>query len=312
MSDLTRQSHALQAPGGLPEEVLRFLASLRTVATADAYRRSIVRWLGWCESVNVHWMFAQRAHIDVWRRTLVDAKLSNQTVNQRLSAVSSLYRYLVEEEILDRNPAQHITRMTVTTDEAETPALDDHEAAALMAAACRPRESMRTRVAIGILLTMGLRISELVAARVEDLGLVNGQRVLVVTRKGGKRQRIAISSQVWEDITLMLAGRTEGPLLITSGSGPVGRRYMLDVVHRLAGAAKIPPETARKCGPHALRRTAATLLLDDEAPLEDVRDLLGHADARTTQGYSRSKKRLLKQGKHVASLAATIYPESAE
>lgn len=298
-----------QSQSALPVEAMAFLISKQAISTRETYRRSVQLWFDWCRDTSLDWHGVAQVHVDVWREHLVASGLSNATVANRLSAVSAMYQYLVRQGVVAMNPAAEVERPVVNSDESDTPALDDHEAASLMAVAMLPCESLRTRVAIGILLTTGLRISELVKARLEDLGLVNGQRVIRVTRKGGKQQRIALAPQVWHDIQLMVAGRTEGPLLLTSSGKACDRQYVHGLVKRLARKADIPEETAEKCGPHALRRTAATILLDAEAPLDDVRDLLGHADARTTQGYNRSRKRLAKQAKHVTTLAASVYPE---
>ena len=291
----------------LPAEVQAFLISKRSTSTRASYGQVAERWLTWCAEAGIDWRTARQVHVDVWRESLTAEGLSNATVANRLSGVSSLYAYLVRQGAAEVNPAAEVERPVVSTDESETPALDEREAAALMATAAS--ESLRTRVVVGILLTTGLRISELVAAEDNGIQMTRGQRVIRVTRKGGKVARIALPAPVVHDIDLMIGDREDGPLIRTSTGKGCDRQYLHALVRRLAVAAGIPPETAEKCGPHALRRTAATLLLDSEAPLDDVRDLLGHADARTTQGYNRSRKRLAKQARHVTSLAAMLYPE---
>lgn len=298
---------AVRVTESLPPEVRAFLISKRSPSTRESYERVAKRWLTWCTQTGIDWRTARQVHVDVWRESLTAERLSNATVANRLSGVSSLYAYLIRHGVVEVNPAAEVERPVVTTDESETPALDEKEAAALMGVAVG--ESLRTRVAIGVLLTTGLRISELVAAEDSSIQMTRGQRVIRVTRKGGRVARIALPAQVAHDVDLMIGARGDGPLIRTSTGKGCDRQYLHGLVRRLALAAGIPPETAAKCGPHALRRTAATLLLDAEAPLDDVRDLLGHADARTTQGYSRSRKRLQKQARHVTSLAELIYPE---
>lgn len=291
--------------GDIREAVLAWLTSHRSPATREAYRRDVAAWLTWCAAQAVDPLQARRRHADLWRDQMHRDGLADATIARRLAAVSSMYAYLVDEDLADRNPAARVKRPRGTVDRAATPALDDAEAADMLAAASAPGESPRTRAAVALLLTLGLRVSELVAADVEDLGVERGHRTLTVTRKGGGRARLVVPGPVAHDVDLYLAGRSTGPLLATSTGGRVDRRAMHRLVVRLAQRAGVP---AGHVGPHALRRTAATLLLDGGTPLRDVQQLLGHADPRTTQGYDRSRKVLTRQAAAVAALAAVIYP----
>jgi integrase/recombinase XerD len=292
-----------------------WLDAYRSPATREAYERDARRWLAWCAGHGVDPRTARRPDADAWRIHLEQAGAAARSVARAIAAASSLYAYLLDAELVQRNPFARVRRPRPgDPGHAETPALDTREAAALLLAAARPRELPRTRAAVALLVVLGLRVSELVAADVTDLGHERGHRVLSITRKGGARQRLAVPPAVAElvDHALTLPDgtlRTTGPLIATATGARMDRRALHRTVVRLAAAAGIP---AAHIGPHALRRTAATLLLDDGVPLRDVQQLLGHRDPRTTAGYDRGRRGLTRQAAALGHLAATLLPDPVD
>jgi site-specific recombinase XerD len=286
--------------------VTDWLSAYRSPSTRAAYARDAAGWLSWCTGAGVDPATARRRDADAWRAHLEATGLAARSIARKIAAVSSLYAYLADAEIVTRNPFARVRRPRPgPVEHAETPALDDREDAALLAAAARPRELPRTHAAVALLLTLGLRVSELVTADITDLGHERGHRTLTVTRKGGHRQRLAVPPAVAELLDAALAGRAAGraagPLIATATGAAMDRRALHRTVTRLATAAAIP---AAHIGPHALRRTCATLLLDDGVPLRDVQAILGHADPRTTAGYDRGRRATA-----LTRLATTLLPE---
>jgi integrase/recombinase XerC len=145
----------------------------------------------------------------------------------------------------------------------------------------------RDRLVVELLYATGIRVSELCGLDLDDLD--RSRRVLRVLGKGDKERTVpfgAAADAALED--WLRAGR---PVLRTDRSGPallLGRRGgRLDprtartIVHRRAAVAGAPD-----IGPHGLRHTAATHLLDGGADLRSVQELLGHANLATTQIYT--------------------------
>jgi site-specific recombinase XerD len=295
------------APPTLRAGVLAWVGSVGSERTRDGYRHDALCWFAFCAEHGIDPADVRRGHADAWRSVLEGEGLAPATIARRLAAMSSMYAYLLDEEIVGRNPFARVRRPKRSTDHSTTPALSDVEARALMTAASGPRESARTTAAVALLLTLGLRISELVSAQVEDLGHERGHRTLTVIRKGGARQSLPIPPAVVALLDEALDGRETGPLIATDAGRPVDRVALFRTVRRLAQAAGIPSDHV---GPHALRRTVITLLLDDGVPLRDVQKIAGHADSRTTAGYDRSRKALVKQAAALASLAAEVLPPS--
>jgi integrase/recombinase XerC len=150
-----------------------------------------------------------------------------------------------------------------------------------------PRE-LRDAAMLELLYATGIRVSELTGLDIDDLD--RGRRVVRVFGKGRKERVVPIGAPALDAIDRWLAiGR---PVLATSGSGGavfvgargrrIDQRVVRRVVHELLGAV----DGVADLGPHALRHTAATHLLEGGADLRSVQEILGHASLGTTQIYT--------------------------
>jgi integrase/recombinase XerC len=147
---------------------------------------------------------------------------------------------------------------------------------------------LRDRAALELLYATGIRVGELVGLDVDDVDLEGG--VLRVVGKGDKERRVPFGAPartaVW---TWLHDGR---PRLVTPRSGAalllgrrghrVDQRQVREVVHELLRHVPDAPDL----GPHGLRHSAATHLLEGGADLRMVQELLGHASLATTQIYT--------------------------
>ncbi|HEX7246436.1 MAG TPA: site-specific integrase [Solirubrobacterales bacterium] len=135
----------------------------------------------------------------------------------------------------------------------------------------------------------GLRISEALAAQVPDLGSSGGHRTLHVVRKGSKRGVVPLAPVVVEAIDSFLEGRDEGALLprlhrsgvVMQPISGITRQAAYERIQWLAEKAGVNPELS----PHSLRRSFATISLQDGVPLHRVQLALGHASPLTTMIY---------------------------
>ena len=240
---------------------------------------------------------AARRHVDLWARSLDGAA---STKARRLSAVASFYKYASVENAVSASPVVHVKRPKVDSDHSTTRGLTEAEASALLDTA--REDSPRAHALVSLLLLTGVRISEALNANVSDLQHDAGHRVLVVTRKGGKRQKIALPPRVVDALGQYVGtAEAEGTALVASDQAtadrPVfttrkGKRWApseaFRTVQRLARLAGIEGAVS----PHSLRHTHATLALQAGHTLADLQDSLGHADPRTTRRYDRARGRL--------------------
>ena len=153
--------------------------------------------------------------------------------------------------------------------------------------------ALRDRAVIELLYATGIRVSELTGLDVNDVD--DGRRTVRVLGKGAKERVVPFGVPAGEALREWLAGGR--PVLVTAAApGTAGHRALFvgvkgrrldprqarDAVYRLISSV----EGAPPIGPHGLRHTAATHLLDGGADLRSVQELLGHATLSTTQIYT--------------------------
>lgn len=287
-----------------------WLYSLTSENTQRAYRRDLHTWFSFLDGGDLDALAAERRHVDLWRSSLDGASSS---VARRLSAVSAFYKYAAAEGMLSGHPVANVKRPRVDADHSNTRGLTKDEARSLLVAA--RADGARSHLLAALLLFTGVRISEALRANLSDLQHDAGHRVLIVTRKGGKRAKVALPAQVkvalaeylgasvaeGSEVATTDATSADAPLFTTRTGSRWAQSEAFRTVGRLARDAGIEGQVS----PHSLRHTHATLALDAGVTLHDLQDSMGHADPRTTRRYDRARGRLEKSSAYsVASALA--------
>jgi integrase/recombinase XerC len=169
-------------------------------------------------------------------------------------------------------------------DRAGEPAADAGDAADPVAAAVR----LRNALVVELLYASGVRVGELVGLDVDDVD--PARRLLRVLGKGRKERSIPFGVPAAAALTVwltrgrpVLAGAASGPALLLGVRGSrLDAREARRVVHGAMAATPGAPDI----GPHGLRHSAATHVLEGGADLRSVQELLGHASLATTQVYT--------------------------
>ena len=176
--------------------------------------------------------------------------------------------------------------------------LDQQEARLLLEAAGGGDDPLASRDAavLEMLYASGMRVGELVGLDVDDID--TERRVVRVLGKGAKERTVPVGEPALRAVGAWL--RSGRPALHTARSGPalflgarggrLDQRAVRTLVHRAVTAVPGAPDL----GPHGLRHSAATHLLDGGADLRSVQELLGHATLTTTQRYTHVSVERLK------------------
>ncbi len=142
-------------------------------------------------------------------------------------------------------------------------------------------ENRRYHLAAAMLYGSGLRVSELVAARVGDLRLED-LSLRVPTGKGGRTRTTVVAPSLVRDLRWMVGDRArDQPLFARSNGAALTVRSVQFVVQRAATSLDLPVSC------HSLRHAFATHLLEAGTSLRVIQDLLGHARIETTTRYTR-------------------------
>jgi integrase/recombinase XerD len=261
--------------------------------TREAYALDLRQFTAWCRQRQLRLFAARRADIELFARDLEAAGRARATITRRLSTIAGLYKYAVEEDLLDHSPAAHVRRPRIDY-ESHATGLDRNEVGALLVAAGLgiPAE----HALISLLALNGLRVSEATGADIEALSTERGHRTPAITRKGGKKAVIPLAPRTARAIDLAIGERCEGPIFTTPAGERLDRHAAGRIVRRVARRAGL----AKKIGPHTLRHAFITSF-DAGVPLRDVQEAASHADPRTTMRYDRARVSLDRHATYIVA-----------
>ncbi|WP_353111342.1 tyrosine-type recombinase/integrase [Microbacterium sp.] len=234
----------------------------------------------------------------LWRATQRgDAR---STLARRAAAARSLFRWAKDEELITVDPALRLvtpkrprTLPVVASQEGMRGLLD----AERDAAAGGDPVALRDHAALELLYGSGMRVSELCGLDIDDLDL--DRATARVLGKGAKERVVPFGSPARDALSAYLVRGRPSLAVRAEGASPAlmlgarGRRIGARSVYELVARVLAPVVGTETIGPHALRHTAATHLLDGGADLRAVQEILGHASLGTTQIYTHvSSERL--------------------
>ncbi len=196
-----------------------------------------------------------------------------------------------------RNPVVDVTRPAINREEGSTAAFSKAQARKLLdAPPTSTVAGLRDRAILAVGLQVGLRRAEIAALKVGDLHQNRGFDALRVTRKGGRREALAIHPQAAQRIRAYLdqaghgadhAGSLFRPLRGNAKPHDPAGQLDPDAVDRMVRKYAAAIGLARGYSAHSMRATFITTALENGAQLEDVQKAAGHRDPSTTKLYDR-------------------------
>jgi integrase/recombinase XerD len=255
--------------------------------TVAAYRRDLADFLTHLRGGARGLASARPEDVIGWIERLRRAGLKPSSVARRLSAARSLMRHLSREGVVTRDPTEHVERPRGGRPLPRT--LSPEAAAAVVESAdATVARGLRDRALLELLYATGMRASECVGLRLEDLNLTAGYAVC--TGKGRKQRLVPLGEEAGRWVRRYLAAvrplstrrRDSGRVFVNPSGGPLSRQSVWKIVRAAAARAGV----TRKVSPHVLRHSFASHLLQNGADLRSVQVMLGHADIATTQIYT--------------------------
>jgi integrase/recombinase XerC len=257
-----------------------YLGDLRSLFTFLAERAPGASLAGLTLPVLRSWLAAQSA-----------SGAARTTLARRTSAVKTFTAWALRSGLMDADPA---TRLQVPKARRTLPAVlrQDQAIDAMNAAESGAQQgdplALRDRLIVEMLYATGIRVSELCGLDLDDVD--TSRRLLRVLGKGNKQRTVPFGEPALAALTAWLTGgrpalatETSGPALLLGARGKrIDPRQARTVVHQTMAAVKGAPDI----GPHGLRHSAATHLLEGGADLRVVQELLGHSTLATTQLYT--------------------------
>ena len=233
---------------------------------------------------------ARQADVRDFIQQLFANSVDGRSVGRKLSALRHLYRYLLLDKLIERDPTLNIDSPKQWKVLPKALARDEMESLLEAPAARRHRQAqalaLRNHAMMEVFYAGALRVSEIIGLRMEDLKLDVGY---VLVRGKGDKERIvplgksaqkALGGYLKNARPVLAAGKSSA--LLFPGRG--ARKLTRQRVWQMVGAASVA--MGRHASPHMLRHSCATHMVENGADLRTVQTILGHADISTTQVYT--------------------------
>lgn len=233
--------------------------------------------------------------IRMWIVSLMEEKVSARSVNRKLSTLKSFYKYLVRIGEVTTNPANKITGPKIPK---PIPAfVNDTDMEKILDDTALPSdfEALRDHVILELFYVTGIRRAELIGLKDIDIDFSSG--TILVTGKRNKQRIIPISDEMKSSLENYINVRNEeienlsGYLFVKKDGGQL---YPM-LVHRLTTANLKSIPTLSKTSPHVLRHSFATVMLNEGADINAVKELLGHSSLAATEIYTHTSFEELKK-----------------
>ncbi len=242
-----------------------------------------------------------KEHVLEYVRRLRERALRETTVKRRVATLKILFAWL-ETEAIVQTSVFHRLDLSIRPPKRLPRALETREMQFLLklceteADRTMERCSFEQRllyVAVLIMFSTGLRVSELVSLSLNDASM--NESSFLVRGKGNKERRVYLSSRrAVKAVNRFLAERLEvskvGPFFVNSHGKPLSTQWIRKRLAEIATRAGV----TRRVTPHMLRHTAATQLLEAGVDIRFVQKLLGHSSIATTQIYTQVSDRSLR------------------
>ncbi len=265
--------------------------------TTESYQFDLRKFHGFLSSKDKGFDSFTKADIIDFLEKVRGENYTASSICRFLSSIKGLCRYLLIENVIKEDPSENLQspkkweRLPKSLSVSEVASFLD------MSSSCNPSDPtiMRDHVMFELLYSSGLRVSELISLKLEDINLEAG--FLRVLGKGSKERIVPFHMRAAERVKTyirlqrpdILKKKRSPYLFITRRGGPMSRQRFWQTIKGVGKKLGI------KLSPHTMRHSFATHLLEGGADLRSLQKMLGHADISTTQIYTKVTADRLKQ-----------------
>ena len=229
-----------------------------------------------------------------WIVTLVADKISNRTINRKVSSLKSFYKFLQKTKQIAANPLSKHKALKIEKRVQVPFSFKEIDAVVKEVAIDNDFTSVRNKLIIELLYSTGIRRAELIHLKERDVSL--SDRTIKVLGKRNKERFIPLLYSVIQTLKDYLELKKE----FTSGEEELfitekGNKLYETLVYRVINSYFSRVSSKKKKSPHILRHSFATHLLNGGADLNSVKELLGHSSLASTQVYTQNSLDVLKK-----------------
>jgi integrase/recombinase XerC len=258
--------------------------------TITAYKNDLIAFRDHCITEFDQEELHEVSYVQIrsWVVSLVDQKISNRSINRKVSSLKSFYKFLQKTKQIEVNPlANH--KALKTSKEVQVPfsIKEVNEAIAAIELEEDTFEAQRDKLIVELFYSTGMRRAELINLTLGSVDIHS--RTIKVLGKRNKERIIPLLPSIVKSIDHYLRYRKELPhqsdyLFLTSK----GNKIYETLVYRVINNYFSKVSSKVKKSPHILRHSFATHLLNEGADLNSVKELLGHSSLASTQVYTHN------------------------
>ena len=278
-----------------------WLANFSSANTRDAYQGSVASFIATIGIGSPDELYlVKQAHVLAWRTSMEQAGLSQATIANRLSALSSLYKHLTDQQITSANPVAGVKRPKAGNGgigSGKSPTLSKRQVRMMLDAPnTSTLQGLRDRALLHVFFYVGARCSEPTLLKVRDFGYDAEFPILSLTIKGNKTNTVAINLDCATAIREYLDASEHGidpeaymfqPVKNGRPGAPLSRSQLYKLFDRYARAAWLDAAAF----PHMARATMITAAFEAGCPGEDIQRTVGHSSITTTEGYNHTARK---------------------
>jgi integrase/recombinase XerD len=281
------------------ENFIHYLAVERGLSpnTLDSYQQDLQQFYKYLQDVKVDsWQEVSQGDILGYVYSLQKKGRASTTISRHLAALKSFYHFLFSEGEVAKNPTKTLELPRLHKKLPQVLSVSEVDLLLSQPKLDNPA-GIRDKAMLELLYATGLRVSEMVSLKLEDINLAGGylrcfgkgskERIVPL----GKVARYCLEEYLVKSRGKLTQGRSEQSLFVNYHGKTMTRQGFWKIVKQYAKRARIE----KPITPHILRHSFATHLLENGADLRSVQEMLGHADIATTQIYTHLTKSRLKQ-----------------
>jgi site-specific recombinase XerD len=284
------------------ERMLSELSGVKRASqnTIEAYSRDINQFISFCQSNNISEI--KKINEKTIRQFIIslgELLLSKSSISRKLSSLRHLFDYAIRNDLIDKNPIAKIPNPKVTRKLPETINLDsfleiyrliDKDFADNLIST---DIAARTKAIFELLYGCAFRVSELCSLNIGDIDFHDMS--IKVLGKGSKFRTVPIGLKslkvIKEYFNFLRFDKSSQPLFVDKKNERLNRHYVYQLVKKYISRVS----DIHKKSPHILRHSAATHMLDRDADIMAIKEILGHENLSTTQIYTHVSIERLKK-----------------
>lgn len=264
--------------------------------TVTAYKTDLTAFKDFCE-VEYDIENLKEIHytqVRSWVVSLVDVDISNNSINRKVSALKSFYKFLQRTEQIEFNPLSKHKALKVPK-KVQVPFTTKEINAVIQNIEIEDNfDSLRNKLLVELLYSTGIRRTELINIKEIDVNL--SEKTIKVLGKRNKERFVPILKSVLSTlnqyIELRTKNRVNSEFLLTTSKG---NKLYETLVYRIINSYFSQVSSKVKKSPHILRHSFATHMLNEGADLNSVKELLGHSSLASTQVYIHNSLDVIKK-----------------